>query len=181
MRSRLTLTVAALALTACAKSGSQPASANVATAPAGVAANAAAATYAPAPSNASSSPAASVPPAQPGLPQSSADASASTVTVQFQRGSHCWKYDGVASTFNGSFAAGQQVDITSTGLQANGDGSAGWYETRPRNVEISGADGKLLIANSSGYFTIPASGAYQITFDPMSMVGAPGEMIVCTL
>jgi hypothetical protein len=35
--------------------------------------------------------------------------------------------------------------------------------------------------DADGYFPIPADGAYQISFDPMSMVGAPGVMIVCTL
>jgi len=186
MRSAFAVSLAALALVGCSKTASQGAAANVATAQAGGAATASAAnaalTNAAPASNAPSPVAASGPLAMlPGLPQSDAPANVSVVSVQFQRGSHCWEYAGAATTFNGRFTAGQQVDITSTGVQANGDGPTSWFETRPRNVYIAGADGKLLIANASGYFNIPANGAYQITFDPMSMIGAPGVMIVCTL
>ncbi|HTX50316.1 MAG TPA: hypothetical protein VME40_13105 [Caulobacteraceae bacterium] len=183
MRSTLAVGLAALALVGCGRAGSQGAAANVAAAQTGgvgaLASNDAATNAALA---AGSPPqAAGGGTSIPGPPPSSAPASASTVTIQFQRGANCWQYAGVASTFDGRFAAGQRVDITSTGLQANGNGSENWYETRPRSVYIAGADGKLLTADADGYFTIPASGAYQISFDPMSMVGAPGVMIVCTL
>jgi hypothetical protein len=185
MRSPVAITLAALALVGCAKAGSQTAPANVATAPAAGVASAPAsnadATNATPAANAPSQAATSGPLSMPGLPQSSAPANASVVSIEFQRGSHCWEYAGVASTFNGRFAAGQQIDITSDGVQANGDGSKSWFEMQPRSVYIAGADGKLLIAGSSGYFTIPASGAYQVSFDPLSMVGQPGVMIVCTL
>ena len=185
MRAPFALTLAALALVGCAKSGSQGAPANVATAQTGGSTNGPAsnapATNAAVAANAPPQAAASGPLSMPGLPQSDAPADASVVSVQFQRGSHCWEYAGVASTFNARFTAGQQVDITSTGVQANGDGSKSWFEMQLRNVYIAGADGKLLIANQSGYFTIPANGAYQIGFDPLSMVGQPGVMIVCTM
>jgi hypothetical protein len=114
-------------------------------------------------------------------PAAPAASGPSTVDIHVQRGANCWKYVGAAATFNGKFAAGQRLDISSTGEQANGDGSKSWYETKPRSVDIAAAGGQLLSADSDGYFTIPADGAYQISFDPMSMVGAPGVMIVCTL
>jgi hypothetical protein len=171
MRSALVTFAAALALAGCAKTASTPAAAN--TAPAATPAPPAANT-APASVNVAlgSNPAAQDANGPPGP---------ATVDIAFQRGANCWRYVGVAATFNGKFAAGQKLDVTSTGEQANGGGSASWYETRPRNVYVAAPGGQLLTADASGYFEIPANGAYQVTFDPMSMVGAPGVLIVCTL
>ena len=189
VRNLLSVSLAALALVGCAKAGSQAASANVATPQAGDAASAAAANG-PATNVAATNPAAmaanslaqtgSGVASMPGLPQSNASATASAVTIQFQRGANCWKYAGEAATFNGRFAAGQQLVVSSTGESAEASGSGYVSMTQPRRVFVAGADGKLLTPYAPGYFTIPASGAYQITFDPMSMIGAPGEMIVCT-
>jgi hypothetical protein len=170
MRSYLVALAAALALTGCGKSGGPPA--NATAAPPSPAANVAVAA---AGGEAQSS--------EPGVSNPAAPAASgpSAVDIHFQRGANCWKYVGAAATFNGRFAAGQRVDISSTGEQANGDGTRTWYETKPRSVYIAPPNGQLLSADADGYFTIPADGAYQITFDPMSMVGAPGVMIVCTL
>jgi hypothetical protein len=176
MRSVLLTAVAALALAGCAKTASAP-PANTALAQTNSAAPAAPVSTAnPAPVSVNvalgSNPAAQGANGPPGP---------ATVDIAFQRGASCWRYVGVAATFNGRFAAGQKLDVTSTGEQANGSGTANWYETRPRNVYVAAPGGQLLTADASGYFEIPADGAYQITFDPMSMVGAPGVMIVCTL
>lgn len=171
MRSHLVALAVMLALASCGKQAGAPASANTAAAPPSAGANAA-------------------PPAgglaeggEPGVSNPAAPAASgpSSVEIHFQRGANCWKYVGAASTFTGKFGAGQRLDITSTGEQANGDGSKTWYETKPRSVDIGAPGGELLTADADGHFTIPAPGSYQITFDPMSMVGAPGVMIVCTL
>ncbi len=53
-------------------------------------------------------------------------------------------------------------------------GALRWYRRA-----LGSASGEA--RDADGYFPIPADGAYQISFDPMSMVGAPGVMIVCTL
>lgn len=171
MRSHLVAFIAALALASCGRTSGPPASANAAPAQGATPANAAA----PAAEQAQG--------AEPGVsnPAAPAPAGPSAVAIHFQRGANCWKYVGAAATFNGRFAAGQRVDITSTGEAENGDGAKTWYETKPRSVYIGPAGGQLLSADADGYFTIPASGAYQISFDPMAMVGAPGVMIVCTL
>jgi hypothetical protein len=177
MRSHLVATAAVLALAACGKTAAPPASANAA-------ANAAvAAQPSPAASAAAMAPADDAQASQPGVSDPAAPVAAgpSAVYIHFQRGANCWKYVGAAATFNGSFTAGQRVDISSTGEQANGDGAKTWYETKPRSIDIAQPGGQLLSADADGYFTIPADGAYQISFDPMSMVGAPGVMIVCTL
>jgi len=171
MRSHLVALSVMLALAACGKQASAPASANTAAAAPSTAVNAAPPAGEPAQS-------AEVGVSNPAAPAATGP---SSIEIHFQRGANCWKYIGAASTFTGKFGAGQRVDITSTGEQANGDGSKSWYETKPRSVYIGAANGQLLSADSDGYFTIPADGAYQITFDPMSMVGAPGVMIVCTL
>jgi hypothetical protein len=184
MRIAVAVSLAGLALVGCVKAGSQGATGNAASTQTGSATVVAGVNEAVA-ANSPSQTAAGGPgvagPPLPGPPWADAPANASAVTIQFQRGTHCWMYYGVASTFNGRFAAGQRLDITSTGEQQNGDGSRAWYETVPRSVDIAGADGKLLIADQSGYFDIPGSGAYQVSFDPLSMVGQPGVMIVCTL
>jgi len=171
MRSHLVALTVMLALAGCGQRASAPASANTAAAAPSAAANAAPA----------AGEQAQV--AEPGVSNPAAPAAAgpSSIEIHFQRGANCWKYIGAAATFTGKFGAGQRVDITSTGEQANGDGGKSWYETKPRSVYIGAASGQLLTADADGYFTIPAAGAYQITFDPMSMVGAPGVMIVCTL
>jgi hypothetical protein len=177
MRSHLLVVFsAAVALAGCQRPAGAPAGANAA-GPVAAAANTAAAS----PANAAAASEAAV--VDPGTsnPATAAAAGPSTVTIHFQRGANCWKYMGAAATFNGKFAAGQRLDITSTGEAANGDGAKTWFETRPRSVDIAGAGGQLLSADNDGYFTIPATGLYQITFDPMAMVGAPGVMIVCTL
>jgi hypothetical protein len=171
MRSHLVALSVMLALAACGKQASAPASANTAAAAPSTAVNAAP----PAGEPAQAAEAGVSNPAAPTAP------GPSSIEIHFQRGANCWKYIGAASTFTGKFVAGQRVDITSTGEQANGDGSKSWYETKPRSVYIGAANGQLLTADANGYFTIPAAGAYQITFDPMSMVGAPGVMIICTL
>ena len=171
MRSHLVALGVMLAVAGCGRGANPPAGAYSAAAPVAAAnAAAAAASQAPAAEAGVSNPAA---PAAPGP---------ASIQIRFQRGANCWKYVGTASTFTGKFAAGQRVDITSTGEQANGDGAKTWYETKPRSVDIAPAGGQqLLNADADGYFTIPAAGAYQISFDPMSMVGATGVMIVCTL
>jgi hypothetical protein len=172
MRSHLIAMAAGLALAACGKTAAPPAGANAAlAAQPSPAANVAVA--------AASSDQAS----QPGVSDPAAPTASgpSAVDIQFQRGANCWKYVGAAATFNGRFEAGQRLDISSTGEQANGDGSKTWYETKPRSIDIAQPGGQLLTADADGNFTIPADGAYQISFDPMSMVGAPGVMIVCTL
>ncbi len=162
MRSHLVVMAAVLALAGCGKVAAQPS-------PAADVAVAAPADDAQASRSGVSDPAAPAP------------AGPSAVDIHFQRGANCWKYVGAAATFNGRFTAGQRVDISSTGEQANGDGSKSWYETKPRSVYIARPGGQLLTADADGYLPIPADGAYQVTFDPMSMVGAPGVMIVCTL
>lgn len=170
MRSHLVALSVMLALAGCGRQASAPASVNTAAAPS-AAANAAPPAGKPA----------QVAEAGVSNPAAPAASGPSSIEIHFQRGANCWKYVGAASTFTGKFGAGQRVDISSTGEQANGDGSKSWYETKPRSVYIGAANGQLLTADANGYFTIPAAGAYQITFDPMSMVGAPGVMIVCTL
>lgn len=108
---------------------------------------------------------------------SAADASA--VTIHFQRGATCWRYSGAATTFNGSFGAGQRLDITSTGEAAE---AGGIVKTISRFVYIADSrTGRLLTPDSGGRYPIPATGLYQITFGPMSVVGAPGTMIICTI
>jgi hypothetical protein len=176
MRSQLVAMAAVLALAGCGKAAAPPAGANAATNPAvavqpSPAANVAVA--APGSDQAS----------QPGVSDPAAPTAAgpSAVDIQFQRGANCWKYVGAAATFNGRFTVGQRLDISSTGEQSNGDENKTWYETKPRSVDIGPPGGQLLTADADGNFTIPADGAYQISFDPMSMVGAPGVMIVCTL
>ena len=178
MRSHLAVVAAVLALAGCGKSAAPPPAANAA-ANAAVAAQPATIGNAAVVTPADDAPQAS----QPGVsdPAAPAPSGPSAVDIQFQRGANCWKYVGAAATFNGRFSAGQRVDISSTGEQANGDGSRSWYETKPRSVYIAPPGGQLLTADADGLFTIPTDGAYQITFDPMSMVGAPGVMIVCTL
>jgi len=111
-----------------------------------------------------------------------AASAATTVTIQFQRGAICWRYAGSATTFNGTFKAGQRLDITSTGDSEEGNGRENWSETISRQIYIAlGKDGKLLTPDSSGYFTIPKAGLYQVSFGPQAVVGAPGTMIVCTI
>ena len=106
-------------------------------------------------------------------------AAASAVTIHFRRGATCWKYSGAATTFNGSFSAGQRLDITSTGEAAE---AGGVVKTISRFVYVADSrTGRLLTADASGQYTIPATGLYQITFGPMSVVGAPGTMIICTV
>src|SRR5580704_1770148 len=127
MRSHLVALSVMLALAACGKQASAPASANTAAAAPSAAANAAP----PAGEPAQVAEAGVSNPAAPAAP------GPSSIEIHFQRGANCWKYIGAASTFTGKFGAGQRVDITSTGEQANGDGSKTWYETRPRSVYIA--------------------------------------------
>jgi len=104
----------------------------------------------------------------------------SVVTIQMQRGSICWKYTGTATTFNGTFKAGQKLDVTSTGDFTSAGATGLYIETAPRAVYVADAkSGKLLPANGPGHYTVPQTGLYQITFGPMAVVGSPGVMIVC--
>jgi len=73
-------------------------------------------------------------------------------------------------------------DSVSTGDSEEGNGRENWSETISRQIYIAlGKDGKLLTPDSSGYFTIPKAGLYQVSFGPQAVVGAPGTMIVCTI
>ncbi len=130
MRSHLVVMAAALALQACGKTAAPPAGANAA-------ANAAVAAE-PSPAANVAVAAAGAPASQPGVsdPAAPAPSGPSAVDIHFQRGANCWKYIGAATTFNGRFSR-QRVDISSTGEQANGDGSKNWYETKPRSVYIA--------------------------------------------
>ena len=111
-----------------------------------------------------------------------ASGDASVVAIHFQRGANCWRYAGSATTFNGEFAAGQRLDITSTGEADSGNGTRNWVETSEREIYLAdGRSGRLLTAGADGHFAIPQSGPYQITFGPQSVVGSPGVMVVCTL
>jgi hypothetical protein len=106
-------------------------------------------------------------------------ADGTAVTIHFQRGATCWRYAGAATTFNGSFRAGQRLAITSTGEAAE---AGGIVKTVSRFIYVADSrTGRLLTADSGGQYAIPATGLYQITFGPMSVVGAPGTMIVCTV
>ena len=181
MRSFLLVFAAAtLALAACGKAGAPPtaaASGNAASAPgpATWTANASAPAAAPAPTNATAPRDASPPPAAP-------DPTATVVAIQFQRGANCWRYAGSATTFNGSFRAGQRLDITSTGEEDLGDGNRTSAETMTRDIYLGDVrSGRLLTADADGHFTIAQTGAYQITFGPQAVVGSPGVMVVCTL
>jgi hypothetical protein len=115
-------------------------------------------------------------------PAATAAGAPSAVTIQFQRGTTCWKYSGSATTFRGSFKAGQVLDVTSTGEFDFGNATGSWAETKSRMVYVAdGTTGKLLPANQNGDYSIPRTGAYEISFGPMSVVGSPGAMFVCTL
>ncbi len=174
----LVFAAATLALAACGKAGAPAAaSGNAASAPgpATWTANASAPAAAPAPANGPATQDASPPPAAP-------DPNATVVAIQFQRGANCWRYAGSATTFNGNFKSGQRLDITSTGEEDLGDGNRTSTETMTRDIYLGDArSGRLLTADADGHFTIPQTGAYQITFGPQAVVGSPGVMVVCTL
>ena len=107
---------------------------------------------------------------------------AAVVAIHFPLHQTCWRYVGAAFEFQGSFKGGQRLVVTATGDADMGNGRTNWVETQARDVDVSMvAGGREVAAAPDGSFTLPATGAYEISLYPMSIRGAPGTVVICTV
>jgi hypothetical protein len=104
------------------------------------------------------------------------------VAIHFPLHQTCWRYAGTAFEFQGSFKGGQRLVVTATGDADMSNGRTNWVETQARDVDVSTVNGgREVAAGSDGSFVLPATGAYEISLYPMSIRGANGTVVICTV
>jgi hypothetical protein len=104
--------------------------------------------------------------------------------IAFAKGQMCWRYHGNATTFVGTFAAGQKVSVTMRGLETDYDPKTGHNVTfmANRSPDVSGPDKFYVMADidkATLDFVTPAAGGYRFGFSPCAMWGAPGDVEIC--
>jgi len=108
--------------------------------------------------------------------------------IRFTPGAVCWDYEGTATHFQGTFAAGQKVRVEMHGITHSYDqtfANSNKIEWEFRSPSISGPDQKLLTPTADSEdgvieATLPKSGTYTFDFSPCAMWNYYGLVRICT-
>jgi hypothetical protein len=100
-----------------------------------------------------------------------------TAAIMFAPGARCWRYEGKATSFRGTFDAGQRVTATMAGLADFGDEKMEWlprspYASGPGGSHFSGGEGSMS-------FVVERTGKHEFGFSPCAMWHGFGRVTIC--